>query len=269
MLRFTLIELLTAIGIIAILAALLLPVLGRAKRRARQIVCLNNLRQVGMAFSMYAGDHTRYPAHVYEVQRETTGATWWPNMISCMDATVNYDGRPVLAPYVDANFLQCPLCPEIDLNNEPAGAWRIYGTYFLAPGAWGSGTGTPGGSYSFTKYWTRPERTYTFNGRELSVLAGDMLYYSYAAAGGNYLQRANHAASVPFYVSKPAPGAQWWATGRIATGIPTDLRGDHQANYVFADGSAEGHQGDSNALIEYNAQHSGWPDGGTWLIPGR
>ena len=53
---FTLIELLAVIAILAILAALLLPVLSRAKARARQPVCMNNLRQISLGVRMYAED---------------------------------------------------------------------------------------------------------------------------------------------------------------------------------------------------------------------
>jgi prepilin-type N-terminal cleavage/methylation domain-containing protein len=79
---FTLIELLVVIAIIAILAALLLPALARAKQKGQQAVCLSNLKQIGLAFAMYLNDHDSRFADRRDLKSSLPGGyhpwTTWP-----------------------------------------------------------------------------------------------------------------------------------------------------------------------------------------------
>jgi len=68
---FTLIELLIVIAIIAILAALLLPALARAKQRAERAECLNNLRQLQLAWIMYTDDNSDHLPPNYDQSQQT------------------------------------------------------------------------------------------------------------------------------------------------------------------------------------------------------
>jgi prepilin-type N-terminal cleavage/methylation domain-containing protein/prepilin-type processing-associated H-X9-DG protein len=73
---FSLIELLVVMAIIGILAALLLPALGRSLRQADRVHCLNNLRQIGISFQQFADDHqNRYPMQVAEDEGGAREAT--------------------------------------------------------------------------------------------------------------------------------------------------------------------------------------------------
>ena len=73
---FTLIELLVVVAIIAVLAALLLPAVGRAKERAQLIQCVSNFRQLQLAWQMYADDNNDKAAYALPYQWEWAVGVW-------------------------------------------------------------------------------------------------------------------------------------------------------------------------------------------------
>jgi prepilin-type N-terminal cleavage/methylation domain-containing protein len=97
---FTLIELLIAIAIIAILAALLLPALSRGKAKALQIRCVGNQKQIGVAYNLYAGDNR----DSYPVQRDWASGGGQDGTYFSFVAASN---RP-LNQYASPAVFQCP-----------------------------------------------------------------------------------------------------------------------------------------------------------------
>ena len=106
---FTLIELLVVIAIISILASLLFPVFARVRGKARQTVCLSNLRQAGMAFAMYASDYDGLYPYAVDPADRYTPQIWnaLPDFQSQIPAMPWL--HEVLQPYVKSReIFHCP-----------------------------------------------------------------------------------------------------------------------------------------------------------------
>ncbi|HEY5232510.1 MAG TPA: prepilin-type N-terminal cleavage/methylation domain-containing protein [Verrucomicrobiae bacterium] len=125
---FTLIELLVTIAVIAVLAAMLLPALGKGRLSAQRAACENNLRQLGIATEMYLGDSGNY--FFFRSQPATAaGQQWWFGWLaSGAEGRRTFDlSTGVLFPYLNGSDVR--LCPSPAWNSpqfKPKGTNVIF-----------------------------------------------------------------------------------------------------------------------------------------------
>ena len=156
---FTLIELLVVIAIIAILAAMLFPALQRARESAQDITCINNQKQIGIAFGLYTSQYDGfYPPYSQQRIGYKTGQYQWnwawelkrselltPEIYQCPHASkyINESTKPNQAKYVTGNQ-NCASPGYRDLASRywylayGYNIWYIGGSYKHKPGQWDS-----------------------------------------------------------------------------------------------------------------------------------
>jgi prepilin-type N-terminal cleavage/methylation domain-containing protein/prepilin-type processing-associated H-X9-DG protein len=111
---FTLVEVIIVISVIAILAALLLPVLSKAKEQGRATACLSNLRQLGIGLQLYVQDHENRLPVMYDAP--------FPTNIASTNLTV----EAVLVPYVgSSNIFRCASDKELFDRTKSSYSWNV------------------------------------------------------------------------------------------------------------------------------------------------
>ena len=147
---FTLIELLVVVAVIALLIAILLPSLGRAREKARQTICVGNLRNMGIAMVMYyQNNNFRFPSIGGNMETDTDWIAWraneWKNLAS--PAPVPNVATRGIGPYLlsSPTSVKILFCPSDDPNNTRVFAFSYLLNWMTSSENLPTGNGVPAG----------------------------------------------------------------------------------------------------------------------------